>query len=198
MLTAIPFLQQDFELFDDDIIIIQLIVQGVLFFVFGTVCAVIAPGRGRSGVGWFFIGAFFNCLGLIVLLLIPNLKEEAAKQTRRDAETRRLREQLKKERHVADQRHDAHNQRLGSHDRALGVDTSPRPAALPGSASPPPPPADEAEWFFAVGGKQEGPVSGSELRRLWLDEDIPDATMVWRDGMADWVPIGQVGDVLGG
>ena len=43
----------------------------------------------------------------------------------------------------------------------------------------------------------DGPVSGPELKSMWLDEQIPDDTIVWRDGMGDWLPIGEVADVLG-
>ena len=45
--------------------------------VFGLICAVIASGRGRNAVGWFFLGLIFNCIALIVLLLIPDLNDEA-------------------------------------------------------------------------------------------------------------------------
>ncbi len=186
---------------DEEFLILQLVIQLVVGGVFGIICAIMAPDRGRSGVGWFFIGFFLGCVGLIILLLIPNLKVEAAKQRKHEEETRRLREQLKKERQVADHRHEAHGQRLGVHDRALGVDTSPAelthepgvPPALPASASQP-----ARQWFYAVERQRQGPVSGDQLRSLWLDEQIPDSTMVWCDGMADWQPIGEVGDLLGG
>ena len=197
----------DFSPGSDDFLILQLILQAVFFVVFGTICAILAPGRGRSAVGWFFIGGLFSCMGLIVLLLIPNLKVEQEKQRRRDAETRRLREQLKKERQVADERHEAHSHRLGAHDRALGVDTTRRTEALTDSPadsladsladSPPPPLAGAADWYYAIDGQQQGPIPGAELRALWLDEKVPDRALVWREGFAEWTPIGDVGDLLG-
>ena len=52
---------------DDEVFIVAQLGVGA---VFGLVCALIAPNRGRSGVGWFFIGFFIGCVGLIVLLLI--------------------------------------------------------------------------------------------------------------------------------
>ena len=61
-----------------DELVIQLIVQLTIGLVFGIVCAVLAPKRGRSAVGWFFFGFFFNCIGIIVLMLIPDLKVEAS------------------------------------------------------------------------------------------------------------------------
>ncbi|MCA8977447.1 MAG: DUF4339 domain-containing protein [Planctomycetes bacterium] len=201
LLPSLALASFQFDPNSDQFLIIQLIVQLVVGLIFAIVCASLAPGRGRSAVGWFFIGLFFTCVGLIILLLIPNLKLEAEKQRRRDAETRRLREQLKKERQVADQRHEAHSQRLGAHDRAIGVDTAPQAALAdsdaPSAAAEDAPATVAAEWFYAVDGERSGPVSGPELRALWLDEKIPDNTIVWREGMADWLPIGEVGDILG-
>ena len=184
----------------DDILVTQIVIQVVVSAVFGTICAIMAPGRGRSAVGWFFIGFVVNCVGLIILLLIPDLKIEAEKERRHREETRRLREQLKKERQVADARHEAHDARLGVHDRALGLDTSapllenaPAPPPLPSAANPP----RDTLWHYAFDGQRRGPVPANELREMWLDQRIPDATLVWCEGMRDWRPIGEVGDTLG-
>lgn len=185
----------------DEELLIQLVVQGVAGCVFAIICAVMAQQRGRSAVGWFFIGLFFTCMGLVILLLIPNPKEEAAKQRRRQEETRRLREQLKKERQVADERHAGHAARLGVHDRALGVDTRPTeelPPPLPGEAPPQLPPAAPAQWHYGFDGKRHGPVTAAQLRTLWLDQRIPDNSLVWCEGMAEWRPIGEVADFLDG
>ena len=176
------------------------IAQGVGSLVFGIICAVMAPKRGRSAVGWFFIGFIFGCFALIVLMLVPDLKAEAAKEQHYQEENRMLRELLKKERQVSDSRHRVHGDRLTAHDRALGVDTAPAelsvgaPAAQPGL---PPPLGNERQWYYAVGGQQQGPVTGRQLRDLWLDQQVPDSALVWTDGMPDWRPIGEVGDVLG-
>ncbi len=174
----------------------------VVYAVFGIVCAVVAPSRGRSAVAWFFIGVATQCLGIVLIFVLPNLKEEQEKQRRRDEETRRLREQLKKERQVADQRHDSVHGRLGAHDRALGMDTAPAAALLPGSQQPPPalPQAasgTEPQWHFALGSQQLGPVAQSRLQQMWIDREIGDDTLVWREGMASWVPITDVVAMLG-
>ena len=185
---------------EDDVF---MVVQLVISLVFAVVCAAMAPGRGRSAVGWFFIGLLFNCVALIILLLIPNLKIEEDRQRRQRAETRKLREQPKKERWVADERQQGYGQRLAAHDRAPGVDTAPAelPGELPGEVPPPVPlpsgGATARTWFFAVDGDRRGPVSGAELRALWLDQKVPDSTIVWSDGMGDWQSIAEVGDMLG-
>lgn len=187
-----------------DELVIQLIVQLTIGLVFGIVCAVLAPKRGRSAVGWFFFGFFFNCIGIIVLMLIPDLKVEAERNRRRLEEARRLREQLKKERQVSDQRHDAVQGRLTAHDRALGVDTAP---AAPQLASPTPPPlplmrkeaAPEPEnWHFARGAERLGPVTASRLVQLFEEGSIDGSTLVWRSGMANWQPFLDVDELRGG
>lgn len=185
------------QAFDDEIAL-QLGIQLAVGVVFGIVCAAMASGRGRSTVGWFFLGFLLNCVGLIILLLIPNPKLEEEKQRRRDAETRRLREQLKKDRQVADERHVSHRARLGAHDRALGLDTASTSESGPRLAPPPLPNSgkDPVLWFYSFDNERHGPVPGAEVRQLWLDEHIPDSTLVWCDGMSDWRPIGEVADLL--
>jgi hypothetical protein len=190
--------------YSDDVMeaLAMLAIFAAIYGVFGIVCAIMAPGRGRSAIGWFFIGFITQCLGIILLLLLPNLKLEEEKQRRRDEETRRLREMLKKERQVADERHDVNRTRLSVHDRALGVDTStaeapklagaPPPPLPPGPAAPP-----EAMWYFAQAGQQLGPVPASRLRQLFVDGEVDGKALVWREGMAQWAPITDVADLLG-
>ena len=161
--------------------------SGVLFAV---ICAVLAANRGRSAVGWFFVGLILNCFGLILLLVLPDLLRDEQRARERDAELRRMREQLKKERHVADQRHGAVTTRLDAHDRALGLDTAAPPEIAP--APPPPPPpigaaANEPMWFFAPKDQQLGPVAQSQLRELRRCGQVRGDTLVWREGLADWV-----------
>lgn len=170
-----------------------------VYAVFGIVCAVVAPSRGRSALAWFFIGVATQCLGIVLIFVLPNLKEEHEKQRRRDEETRRLREQLKKERQVADQRHDNVHGRLGAHDLALGLDTA---AALPGTGATPPwlpqlPSSTEPMWHFALGSEQLGPVAQSRLQQMWVDKEIGYNTLVWRQGMASWVRITEVVNLFG-
>ena len=43
------------------------------------------------------------------------------------------------------------------------------------------------EWFYASEGRQIGPVSEEELTRLVRDGVVTPATLVWREGLADWV-----------
>lgn len=51
-------------------------------------------------------------------------------------------------------------------------------------------------WFYAVDYQQFGPVPENELRRLYHSRAIPTNTMVWKQGMADWVEITQVPELI--
>ncbi len=93
--------------------------------IIGVITALIASSKGRSAIGWFFIGFLLGLIGLIIVCVVGDLKKEQARQQRLRAENRRLREQVRKDRMVADRRHRKLNQRLGAHDRVLGVDTDP-------------------------------------------------------------------------
>lgn len=151
------------------------------------ICALIAPGRGRSALAWFFLGLLFNCIALVILLLLPDLKAEDDAAHGTNTELRRLREQLKKERMVADERHGEHGTRLDAHDRALGIDTAPPPLPPP-STEPLPAPAD-TEWFVGHDGDRFGPLTVEQIRQLRAESRLDDSTLVWRQGMAEWVPI---------
>lgn len=154
--------------------------------VCGGICAAIAAGRGRSAVAWFFIGFFLHCIGLVLVLVLPDLKLQEEQSRRQSLENRRLREQLAKERQVADQRHHHVERRLGAHDQALGVDTSEAPQLGSASGTPPALP-DRTQWFYARGKERLGPVSTETLRHLLQARAIEPTTLVWSDGMPDWL-----------
>jgi hypothetical protein len=164
--------------------------------VLGLVTAAIAANRGRSAVGWFFVGVFGGCVGLILALVLPDLKQQEAHLRRQEQENRRLREQLAKERQVADQRHSHVERRLGAHDQALGVDTAPT-AALPGGATPPPALPSPSTWFYARGQERIGPVPAETIRQLLQARAIGADTLVWREGMPDWAPLARTDDFRG-
>lgn len=45
------------------------------------------------------------------------------------------------------------------------------------------------EWYYALrGGEQAGPVTADELKQLKANSAIADETLVWRDGLEQWVP----------
>ena len=66
-----------------------LVLRLIIMAVFGGICAAIAQTRGRSAVGWFFIGFFASCIGVILVLVLPDLKaqEEREERMRRESST---------------------------------------------------------------------------------------------------------------
>jgi hypothetical protein len=175
---------------------VALVVQLVSMLVFGIACAVVAAGRGRSSVGWFFIGLLFGCFALIVLLVLPNPKLEQDRHQRLAQENRRLREQLKKDRQVADERHGGIARRLDVHDQALGIDTS-GAARLGDGGAPPelPRPAEEPVWYYAIGNERFGPVTAAAIRGLRAERKLDASTLVWCAGMDNWQNLASIKDL---
>lgn len=91
--------------------------------IFGIICAAIAHSKGRSAVGWFFVGFLIGLIGLIIILCMSDLKKERNQRMVADRERLRLREQLRQER-LKNEAFRAHTtQRLDSHDQVLQLDT---------------------------------------------------------------------------
>ena len=43
-------------------------------------------------------------------------------------------------------------------------------------------------WYYAVGSQQQGPVTDDQLQGLVKDGVVTGDTLVWREGMANWLP----------
>ena len=89
----------------------------------GIICALVANYKGRSVIGWFFLGFFFGIFALIASLIVSNLKEAREKEAYMEMEQRRLREQLHQERIKTDKLRQYTQMRLDIHDRELQIDT---------------------------------------------------------------------------
>jgi opacity protein-like surface antigen len=74
------------------------------------------------------------------------------------------------------------------------------PGAALAGASPPPIPAsaqEKAEWYAVVDGQQVGPLTTSAVERRMDDGSISPDTLVWREGMHNWTPVGQTATFVG-
>ncbi|MGB0774605.1 MAG: GYF domain-containing protein [Akkermansiaceae bacterium] len=49
-----------------------------------------------------------------------------------------------------------------------------------------------AEWFYGKDNTQHGPVSDLEIRTLVSSGQISPDTIIWREGMTDWIPMKSV------
>lgn len=53
-------------------------------------------------------------------------------------------------------------------------------------------------WYYAVGSQQQGPVTEDQLQGLIKDGVVTGDTLVWREGMANWLPYRTVAPAPGG
>ena len=162
-------------------------------------------------MGWFFGGFLIDCIALIIILCLSNLNEEEARFDAQDAQTRRLKEQLRQEqmklealRHHTAARLDRHDEELGISTRAAGPalpgSTQPRPrlpslsgsSADPGAQSAPPAQEDSTEWYYIADDRQIGPIVTGELQRRVQNGYLSPETMVWNQNMSNWVALNAV------
>ena len=55
-----------------------------------------------------------------------------------------------------------------------------------------------SNWFVAMDGQSLGPFSLQQILSCIAGGQYNEATMVWRDGFADWMPIGRVPELQAG
>jgi hypothetical protein len=52
------------------------------------------------------------------------------------------------------------------------------------------------QWYYSGEGSQLGPVSEDELLGILNRGEIGGSSLVWHEGMADWIPLSQFPDLL--
>jgi hypothetical protein len=197
-----------------------------MFWIGALICGLItswiANSKGRTAIGWFFIGFFFGLIGLIICLCMSNLNEEQKYRAQQTEENRRLREKIRQEQLKLESLRMHTASRLDAHDNVLGMDTratapqtigygsSGAPDAyaptLPPSAPPPPPPLppppqttvavgsdpDNPVWYVALQGQQYGPVSKRMLSSMIGTGQFTRDTFVWQESMPNWTEAANV------
>jgi hypothetical protein len=111
-------------------------IQLIFGLICGGVSAAIASSKGRSVIGWFFGGLFLGWVGIVVVCVLPNLKEQRFKEEAMERENRRLREQLMQEQIKTETFRQHAAARLDAHDGHLGIDTRSVITALPAPDNP--------------------------------------------------------------
>lgn len=69
---------------------------------------------------------------------------------------------------------------------------APQPQQAP--AAPPPLP-QQTQWFVGVNGQQSGPFDQAQLSRMAGEGQLTRANLVWKAGMAQWAPAGEVAEL---
>ena len=59
-------------------------------------------------------------------------------------------------------------------------------------------PASQPQWYYANQGQQSGPISDSDLARLVANGEVLSETLVWREGMQEWLPVHSIPGLIGG
>jgi len=186
---------------------VYLVFCGVL----AAVCGAIANAKGRNVAGWatggFFSGLFFP-IGIVLIIIVsvlPNLREEDARNRHVDEENRRLREQLRQERIKLDALRSHTAARLDAHDQHLGLDTRQIGMSLPDGTAPAGqlPAGDplaalqsmgdqQAIWYYGHLGVTNGPITADQLRSLFRNNNLTGATLVWAEHLGTWRPAREV------
>jgi hypothetical protein len=66
-----------------------------------------------------------------------------------------------------------------------------QPAQAPGPGVPPPMP-QPVQFYVALNGQQAGPFGPDQLRQYASAGQVTPATLVWKQGMANWTPANAV------
>jgi hypothetical protein len=51
------------------------------------------------------------------------------------------------------------------------------------------------QWYYSKNGTQLGPIGTEELQSKLASGEVAPGDLVWKDGMADWLPAGQVAEL---
>jgi len=185
----------------------ELVIRLIIMVVFGAITAAIADSKGRSAVGWFFVGFLFPCIGLIIAIAMSNLKEQEAQRQQMMDEQRRLREQLRQERIKSGAIHTGMDKRIDLHDEALGMNTrqiGPTETELAQlgssdvaeSISPDLASFKECKWLVKLGRHSGGHLSFDRLNQVYRMGDVDENTFVRWTGMQEWFRIIEIPGLL--
>jgi hypothetical protein len=191
----------------------NVVIGLVLGLICAVICAVVASSKGRSAVGWFFIGLFLGLIGLVLIIVVSNRLQEQETLRQSQEEQRRLREQLLQEKLKSEAFRQHASLRFDAHDKALGMDTRVTPALAEGAlaatdaqltappdAPPPAPPAapaasdlnDGKVWYYELSGAAVGPLSATEIREMLGSGKLTRQSLIWSRTQGEWKPAANI------
>lgn len=53
------------------------------------------------------------------------------------------------------------------------------------------------QWYYSKNGTQLGPIGDEEIKAKIASGEVAPTDLVWKDGMGDWLPAGQVQELRG-
>lgn len=146
---------------------LHVLLSIVIFTIAGGITAYFADRRGRDPVIWFFVGMLLGIIGLIILFILPSVKE--GENQEEGLEEKSNQPVMKFE------------------NKEAIIEPVKDPSHLP---------FEQRQWFYLdVQHKQLGPVSFSTLKSLWESQNIQAQTYIWSEGMEEWKRIGEMGDL---
>jgi hypothetical protein len=160
----------------------------VIWVGFGLACAGIANHKGRSPIAWFLFGFFFHIIAVVIALVVTNRKELEGRFDRSRDRVERVREELRQERIKNETFRTEAGARLDAHDQIAGVDTRAEGALAAGLVPPPLPQIEGPTWYFEYEGQARGPEPESALRLRIARGELERDTLVWKEGLSEWVP----------
>lgn len=51
------------------------------------------------------------------------------------------------------------------------------------------------QWYYSKNGTQLGPIGTEEIQSKLASAEIAQSDLIWKDGMADWLPAGQISEL---
>lgn len=173
----------------------------------GTIASLIAYYKGRNMFGWFFGGFFLNVLGIILVAVLPNLKEQQAQREHMENENRRLKERLKQEQVKSESFRKHALSRLDAHDAHLGLDTKQVTALPAGSDTDPllleddtsqeesasePAYSPTRKWRYQWNQEEHGPISEHDLAGKFRTGQLSGSTLVWNEDLPTWTRADEI------
>lgn len=147
------------------------------FFVLlliGVATGYLAKQRGRDPITWFLVGCILGLLGLLILFVFPSMADVKPEEEEEEPEEIDYEDVEEEEEPFEEE------------PEPLAVASAP----MAEESTPEEEPEEEiTEWYYVNAERdQEGPFSHEELQKLHADGIITDETLIWTDGMEDWLP----------
>ncbi|WP_201456323.1 DUF4339 domain-containing protein [Chlamydia sp. 17-3921] len=148
----------------------------LFYLVLGCLSAYIAIKKNRNPIGWFFAGMLFGIIGIVLLLILPNLSKNNSQNHKTPTTGGNL--------NILEEIQNSETLEKKSSDSSDLTQA----------------PIDTEKWFYLSKDKQNiGPLSLENLLIFLRDKErhaqeniSPEEIWVWKKGMANWERVKNV------